>query len=513
MAQRLVHSLRWGLAGLLAVCLPFTSFPLVARLIGSSMVAPLSLLPLLALLAVWLIPYLWRSGSIPLHAAPLFGFFLTSLVSAAGAFFLPFPPYKSASLLRSETEALATLVIGICFYLFAAVWPRQLRQLHFLLRWINWSGALALGWALFQAVVWQWQRSYPDWMWKFQESVSTSLLLYVDRVNGFAYEPSWLAHLLNMLYLPMWLSSAVHGYTAHRLRIGKLHLEHLLLAGGLAALVLSVSRIGLLTFLVMAAYLILLLSRRLLRWLQERLVRACPPGDRRVKMIQTWFPLAGALALLLVYSGLLLGAAYGLSRFDARMQKLFDFSTLREQSFFHYANQLVFAERIVFWQAGWEIFNDHPLLGVGLGNSGYFFPQKLSAFSWSLAEIRTLAYQWTSLPNIKSLWVRLLAETGLAGFAFFACFWYLLWQSAAFLRRRYAGGQPKLAAGERLIGVVGLSGTFVLIGFLIEGFSLDTFALPYYWISFGLLTAACRLGMQAGAGTGSVLVGGVEEKE
>ncbi len=494
MVRRLVHSIPWVLAALLAICLPFTSFPLVSRLIGSSMVAPLSLLPLLALLFAWFVPYLFRSGSLPYQVTPLLGFSLVSLASAAGAFFLPFPPYKSANLPHSEVEALATLVVGICFYLVAAAWPRQPKHLYFLLRWINWSGVLVLGWALFQAAVWQWQRNYPDWMWEFQGAVSTSLLLYVDRVNGFAYEPSWLAHQLNMLYLPLWLSAVVHGFTAHRLRLWKIHMEHLLLVGGLAALVLSVSRIGWLTFLVMAAYLILLLSLRLVRWLQERLERAGSSAERRVKRIRRWFPLAGGLVLILVYAGLLFGAAYGLSRFDARMQRLFDFTALREKSFFHYANQLVFAERIVFWQAGWEIFNDYPILGVGLGNSGFFFPQKLSAFSWSLTEIRTLIYQWTTLPNIKSLWVRLLAETGLVGFAFFACWWYLLWQSAAYLRRRFFGKPLALADDRRLFSVLGLAGSFVWIGFLIEGFSLDTFALPYFWITFGLLTAASRLG-------------------
>jgi hypothetical protein len=29
-----------------------------------------------------------------------------------------------------------------------------------------------------------------------------------------------------------------------------------------------------------------------------------------------------------------------------------------------------------------------------------------------------------------------------------------------------------------------------VIAFLIEGFSLDTFALPYLWVSMGLVTAA-----------------------
>jgi O-antigen ligase len=165
------------------------------------------------------------------------------------------------------------------------------------------------------------------------------------------------------------------------------------------------------------------------------------------------------------------------------MAKLFDFSTIKEYSFLYYANQLVFAERIVFWLAGWEVFNDFPILGVGLGNAGFFFPQKLSAFSWGLTEVRMLVYQWTAPPNIKSLWVRLLAETGILGFAFFVSWWYVLWKSGRFL----------LSQKDRLLRTIGMAGLFVLIGFIIEGFSVDTFALPYFWVSFGLLTAACDL--------------------
>ena len=315
----------------------------------------------------------------------------------------------------------------------------------------------------------------------FQGQVSTSLLLYGPRANGFAYEPSWLAHQLNMLYLPFWLASTVTGFTAHRLRLGWLHLEHLLLFGGVGVLVLSVSRIGMLTFLLMLAYLMMMLSLRLIRWLRGRLLSRLHAAPRRTLWVKRWFT-ALSLATLLVISALVLfGAVYGISKYDARMAKMFDFSMLKEMSFLHYANQLVFAERIVFWEAGWNIFNDYPFLGVGLGNAGFFFPQKLSAFSWALSEIRTLVYQWTSLPNIKSLWIRLLAETGVIGFAFFTAWCYVLWKSARYL----------VVWKSRLFQTIGLAGSFALIGLLIEGFSLDTFALPYYWVSFGLVSAAC----------------------
>jgi hypothetical protein len=83
---------------------------------------------------------------------PLFAFATAALVSSAAAFFLPFPAFKGAVLLRSEFEALATLVVGICFYLVIAGWAGQPDRLRFLLRWINWGGVVMLGWSLFQPV-------------------------------------------------------------------------------------------------------------------------------------------------------------------------------------------------------------------------------------------------------------------------------------------------------------------------------------------------------------------------
>ena len=469
-------------AGLLVLSLPFTSFPLVARLTGSSMVAPLALLPLALLIVVWFVPYLLRSGRLPPQSLPLLGFCGAALLASLLAYFISIPSYQSVSLFNSEIEALVTLAIGVIFYLVIAAWAGSHQRLAFLLRWVNWSGLLIVVWSLVQAGVWYRLQVYPEWMVTLQSLITTNGTLYQQRAAGFAYEPSWLAHQLNMLYLPYWLAAAVSDYSAHRWRLGRLHFEHLLLVGGVGALLLSVSRVGLLAFLLMVAYLLLWANIRLVHWLQGRLFRRFPPGERRTRVLRFWFGLASLLVLVMVYGSMLIGAGIGLSRYDQRMQKLFDITALREQSFLHYANQLVFAERIVFWQAGWEVFNDHPLLGVGLGNAGFYFPEKLSAFSWALTEVRMLMYHWTTLPNIKSLWVRMLAETGVVGFAFFVSWCYVLWMSARFLTH-----QP-----DRLMRALGLAGCFVLVGLIIEGFSVDTFALPYYWVTLGLVTAACE---------------------
>lgn len=482
-AKPVLQRIEWVGIGLFALLLPVTSSPLVAKLIGGTMVAPLSALVLLALLAVWFVPYLLRGGQLPPQTLPLFGFLLAGLVASGAAFFYAFPPRGDAVLWRNELEAILSLGLGILFYLLMAAWPCSEQRVKFVLRWINWSGLLTLLWAFFQMVIWHTLHTYPDWMWEIHSYYSTSQLIYQDRAIGFAYEPSWLAHQLNMLYLPFWIASALTGFSAHRFRLWKIRFEHLLLVGGLAVMWLSVSRIGLLGFLAMAAYVMLLLNIRFVNWLVNKVISRRQLDAQQSRRARRIFATVSYLVLIVVYLGIMLGAGYLLSQRDPRMARLFDFSIIKEASFFHYANQLVFAERIVFWHAGWEVFNDYPILGVGLGNAGFLFNEKLSAFSWALTEVRTLMFQSSVIPNIKSLWVRLLAETGIVGFAFFLCWCYVIWQSARFLNSQ---ANPFSRA-------VGLAGNLVLVALLMEGFSIDTFALPYYWVSLGLVTAACEI--------------------
>jgi len=83
------------------------------------------------------------------------------------------------------------------------------------------------------------------------------------------------------------------------------------------------------------------------------------------------------------------------------------------------------------------------------------------------------------LLNVKSLWVRLLAETGLIGFAVFCSWLYSLGKK--FVKRS--------AIKNSLGGVFALAGVFILCALLAEGFSIDSFAMPYMWIGLGLAAA------------------------
>ncbi len=469
----------WAWA-LLVILLPITSMPLVVSLVHSNAVAAPSGLILLALLLAWFLPSVLRGAALPRQSLPLLAFALVAVLSTLLSVFLLIPPYKEQSIARNGIEGLLTLAVGVSFYLVASTWLGDEGRIRSTLRLINWSGLVVLAWSLAQAVAWYTGNHYPAWMRSIHELYSIGPL-FRQRASGFALEPSWLAHQLNLLYLPFWLASAALRFTAHRFRLLWFHFEDLLLAGGMLVLVLTLSRVGLLAFLLMAGFLLVRLNLRLSRWIRPRVLRRWQGNKALAQQRSRWVSFLILGSLLLVYAGALLGVGFVLSRVDPlRMGKLFECSAGGSDAFLRCADQLMFASRIVYWQAGWGVFNLHPWLGVGLGNAGFYFPQTLPGYAWGLVEVRDLLFRSNNLLNIKSFWVRLLAETGIAGFACFVSWFFVLWQSA----RSIAGSR------RPLFRMVAAAGSMALIAFLIEGFSVDTFAFPYLWLTAGLLTAA-----------------------
>jgi len=164
------------------------------------------------------------------------------------------------------------------------------------------------------------------------------------------------------------------------------------------------------------------------------------------------------------------------------MKTVFVFSTGQPDALLEYAEDLQFGERVVYWQTGWNIFNDHPLIGVGVGVSGFYFPQYLPDAGWGLTEARKLLYRNSGLLNIKNLWSRLLAETGIIGFSLFISFLVLFGVTSVEMIRKGIGMRKTL----------GYMGVFFLVALIAEELSVDSFALPYMWFSMGLVTSAWR---------------------
>ncbi len=482
MQQRVIDFLnRWSW-WLLVAALPITSFPLVARFTGSSSVAGLSL-PFVGILGVlFLLPLLYRQKKLFPLAAPLALFALVFLLSMGLSIFLSPPMYKGISALRNQLEALVTLGIGLTFYLVTAKWLDTPDKVRRTLQIISISGAAIIAWSLVQAAVWRTMpmNLFPLWIQDIQGAFAMGRL-YWGRTSGFALEPSWLAHQMNMLYLPVWLACTVQNFSAFKFRVWKFSVENFLLVGGAVAFFLTFSRVGWLAFLLMLAYLFLVYNYRLAGWIQRQVFsRRAAQAEATPKPLTRWLIWGG---MLLVYLGLLAGALFAFSRLDRRMADLFYFDASQDYAVLRYADRLRFSERLVYWDSGLRMFSDHPLLGVGPGNAGFYMPQNLSGFGYFTVEVRDLLYRSNDLLNIKSLWVRLLAETGILGFGCFLIWFWLSWRSSY-----------RLSIVELpLISTMGLIACFAMIGFLIEGFSIDSFALPYLWISTGIGAAAILL--------------------
>ena len=473
----------WGWLALVAL-LPITSVPVIVRLVRSNSVAAPSGLVLAALAVVWLLPYfLWGEGRISRLSLPLIGFVVVAGVATVLAVFVSIPAFRETSILARDIQALVTLVIGLCFYLTAATLPSDSGRIQATLRWINWGGFALLAWGLIQAAAWQVYGGYPQWINNIQGVLSVSDLgKFHGRVSSFAAEPSWVGHQLNMIYLPLWLASTVKRFTAHRLRVWGFTFENALLAGGVVVLALTFSRVSLVGFMLMVAYLFLQLNLRFSAWLKTRIPgRSDHQIGKKGRSPVYWAILA---AIGLVYVGLLAGLLYGLSRYDRRMVDMFNFRADSESPLLDYARNMEAGSRLVYWNSGWEVFGDHPWLGVGLGNASYFLKENVIPVGWNDMEVREMMYRHDGLINVKSLWVRLLSETGLLGLGFFAAWVFVMWRAA-----RQMEGSPGLG------GVLGLAGVLAVLALLLEGFSVDSFAMPYLWITTGLVSAAAANGI------------------
>ncbi|MEO7239164.1 MAG: O-antigen ligase family protein [Gemmatimonadales bacterium] len=126
-------------------------------------------------------------------------------------------------------------------------------------------------------------------------------------------------------------------------------------------------------------------------------------------------------------------------------------------------------KRIAFIISGLRMFADHPLLGVGISQFGYFYNFYQPLGLAGMAETVKL------IPN--NIYVELLAELGIIGFLMFAAF-----LAAVYGRLR----RPELAP---------LRWTFIAVLFSLNGF--PTYTVMFLWAFFGLAVgASARLGQQ-----------------
>jgi hypothetical protein len=306
-----------------------------------------------------------------------------------------------------------------------------------------------------------------------------------DRVTGMTYEPSWFGDQLVIIYLPILFASVLQRRSVFSARRSLYSVELLMLPWGLFLLLMTYSRISFVSLALQLSVLALIgawkVVGRLIDWTQSR--HRLKGGGSRLTI-----QILGMLVVIGSLGGALLAAGWGLSRVDERMRNLFSVRTrLAEANYlypneavFNLADRLAFAERVVYWTTALRTFAEYPVLGVGPGNSGFFFENSLPAYGYQLTEIRrVIETESYGFPNPKNLWAKILAEDGFIGFSAYSV-WLIMLAGVALVAWRKGGG---------FAAVLGLAVLMTLIGQLIEGFSLDSYALPNLWIMLGMVTA------------------------
>jgi hypothetical protein len=488
--NRLYQVLCTLLFGLVLVGLPLTSFPGLIRLTGS-LVAPFSALPLIGLILIWFVPYLVRQGAFPKVIIPVLYFLIFAIICSAGAYFLDGFFLRGRTFFDQSLRALFTLAIGLSFYLTLTAYLQNQDVIQQALKFIYLGGIWLITWSVFEILILRTYGSplnFPGWV----SSIKSALVFqqpgmrFTNRLTAFAYEPSWYVLIFTLVLFPIWLSAVYQRKSIFKFRLWCFQIEDVLLLIGLIVFMFSFPRIGLLALVVMLLYVGLLLVRKLFNKIIFALTHHKKFYIKDSVLIRvgiTLILLTLILAIIIGTAGLLIRVV---SQTDFRFQLIIDqFSSLNiqdlptsETDIILLSRDLAFLERTVYWFGGWNVFADYPF-GVGLGNAGFYNIDRLNSLGYGSFEVRNIIYQSNSLMNTKSFWVRLLAETGFIGFSIYLTWLYLLWRNSTLIQ----------SSRTPMIQIVGLAGKLFLLAHLVEGFSIDSFAFPYVWVSAALISA------------------------
>jgi hypothetical protein len=465
--------------GTVLLTLPVTSFRYFPGLGETTYVRPLAFYPLALLLPILLVQFLrkkirfpWAGGMIALGA------FLLAILAASmfGVLHAPLE-LRGQNYWGRAIRAWATVIIGLSFFVAAAWMNREEDDLKFSVRWLLAGLVLDIAWSGVQSLAFYTPLLKKVTVTHWQLAFSMRELVKTDRVSGLAYEPAWLAGQIATVYLP-WLFAAVLTKT-HFSRFK--WLEALLL--GLSGLILlaTFSRGGLVTAVGAATLTFLLMGgdsmRAGWRWFLS--------GFRRGERVLNRWAVAMSLrvGVILLLLAVLVGAflflgqkGYFARLWNTQADSLADFIIANSAG-----------ARAAYNWAGLATYDEHPWMGVGLGASGFYMYDNLP--DWSLTTVPEIARQLSPsnrlYPNPKNMYIRVLAETGLFGFAFYLAYLFgLLGDALSFLRK------------PGLLRFLGIAGLFSWLAIALYNLAQDSFATPNIWVNLGILVGMTRINLE-----------------
>ena len=461
------------------ITLPVSSFPFFPGSIGGgTLVRPLSIYPLIILLLLVILPR-FLSKPLPRTLLSFFPFVVVALISSLIASLQGIEGLQGVSASARTFRALVTLGVGGAIYLLVTLWPEKDEDLRFSLRWFYIGFSLALFWGTLQTIyVVYFSPRWFDLLNAIQRYISIRKL-FTNRVSGLTYEPNWFADQISFLLLPWLLASVLSGYSVFKWRWRWVTVELLLLAWALIILPFTFSRAGLLVmmFVVMVGILFF------------RSATKKDTGEGKSKRKFPWRRIIEGAILVLVLAALIFVAG-SRNEFFARIWDYWERAPDQGgyvRYLINYFEYLGFGARYAYTETAYRIYEQHPVLGVGLGNYVFYFNDNLTNRPLAtVPEVLRLVVPESAgerLITPKNLIIRIMAETGVVGLSTFIAFIMAILGSALYL----------WFSPHKEVKFWGIGGLLGLIAFGLAAFSFDSFAIPNMWVMFGFITAAMRL--------------------
>jgi hypothetical protein len=335
-------------------------------------------------------------------------------------------------------------------------------DLRFTVKWILAGLCLDIAWSGLQAVTFYTSLLEKEMVTHWQLAFSMRELVRTNRISGLAYEPAWLAGQLATIFIPFLFAAVLTNYRLTRLK----WLEPVLLALSTLVLLATYSRGGILTTAAAAGLTFLLLGRDVMRAMWSWFINGF--RQRAIDVLLR-------VGIITVALGALAGALLFLGQREYFRSMLnFDVDNLSS-----YMVNIRAGARGAYSSAAFAVFEEYPLTGVGLGASGFYMYQNLP--DWSLTTVPEIARQLSPenrlYPNPKSMYARLLAETGLIGFFLFVSFQlYVLGEVLTLLQRKEIWARFAATAG-----------VFAWLAVTFYNFTQDSLATPNIWLVLGIV--------------------------
>lgn len=468
-----LNSIERNLWTCLVLAVPVSATPLLD--LGSGTLArPLAAFPAgaLLLLALFRICVLRQRPRGLGEGFPLLAVF-TAYAVLSGLVLVQLEPeeiFKGQSPFQSLTRALLTWLVGGTFYFIARTQLRTASDVRRTIRLLFFGVAASVAFAGLQvlAIV---QRGD---MLRIVQKITDLFAVHYDglgnRAQGMTFEPSWLATQIIVLVMPALIARAISRQDYVGVDAGRGFSRNLAagFAVALAGLLFSGSRFGIVCVVGMLVLCSMVAASRGRALGAASLLLALVAGGGGVVAMSDVGAGAGATYVVGPVLYLIGGADLGEQGEDVATGV---------------TDALAMAGRVAAAQAAGKMWLDHPLFGVSLGNNYRYFGTYAPdwAFATQLFKGAKEGVGWLDphspeKGNAKNLFLRLLSETGLVGFAILAWF---------FLRQVFGGpAHDSFHAYFRFATAAALGFSFL---------NQDTFVDPGLWIPLALCSAMNRI--------------------